>query len=130
MTVNELYKMSSLLIFETPDYDEDLKDSFPAILNRVLAEMVDYENQFRRLEKMPLLKVEDIPFYTSADDTRELPICEKLCRSVLPLAIKSGLLEEDGGKQAEAVLAYNMYAAGMMDMTPAVFEEVSAGGAE
>lgn len=130
MTVNKLYKMASLLMFETPDYDEDLKASFPAILNQVLAEAVDYENQFRRLRGQELLKIEDVPLYESADDNRDLPICETLCRGALPLGIKAVFLEEDGGKQAEAVLAYNKYVAALNDLTPAVFEEVQDDGSD
>lgn len=45
----------------------------------------------------------------------------------LPLGIKAALLEEDGGKQAEAVIAYNKYAAALYDLTPAVFMEVENG---
>lgn len=121
MTVRQLYCMSCALIFETPDEDDDLKAAFPALLAQALAEAVDYENQFRRLEQQPLLRVEDIPLYESADDESALPFHEVLCRGALPLGIKAALLEEDGGKQAEAVIAYNKYAAALWELTPAVF---------
>lgn len=124
MTVKQLYSLSSRLIFETPGDDEDLKDAFPSILNQMLAEAVGYENQFRRLEGKALLETGDIPLYETADDARELPFHETLCRGALPLGIKAALLEEDGGKQAEAVLAYNKYVAALNDLTPAVFEKV------
>ena len=127
MTVKQLYSLSSRLIFETPGDDEDLKDAFPSILNQLLAEAKDYENQFRRLEGKALLETGDIPFYESADDARELPFHETLCRGALPLGVKAALLEEDGGKQAEAVIAYNKYAAALNDLTPAVFMEVENG---
>lgn len=128
MTVNQLYRLSSMLIFEAPGEDEDLMDAFPHIVNQVLAEACDYENQFRRLEGGTLLRVEDIPLYESAEDTRELPFHEVLCRAALPLGVKAALLEEDGGKQAEAVLAYNKYAAALADLTPAVFVETAEEG--
>ena len=127
MTVRQLYAMSCALIFETPDEDDDLKAAFPALLDQVLAEAVDYENQFRRLQGKELLEVEDIPIYESADDTSVLPFTEKLCRGALPLGIKAALLEEDGGKQAEAVVAYNKYVTALSELTPAVFIPVDDG---
>ena len=124
MTVKELYSLSSRLIYEAPYDDDDLMDSFPSILNQILAEATDYENQFRRLEGRTLLKVEDIPLYDDPKDERQLPFCEKLCRAALPLGVKAAFLEEDGGKQAEAVLAYNKYVSALADLTHAVFVEV------
>lgn len=124
MTIRQLYEMSCALIFETPDDDEDLKTGFPYILNQILAEAVDYENQFRRLDGETLLRVEDIPLYQSADSNEMLPFHEKLCRAALPLGIKAGLLQEDGSKQAEAVMEYNKYITALNDLTPAVFIDV------
>lgn len=125
MTIRQLYEMSCALIFETPDDDEDLKTGFPHILNQILAEAVDYENQFRRLDGETLLRVEDIPLYQSADSNEMLPFHEKLCRAALPLGIKAGLLQEDGSKQAEAVMEYNKYITALNDLTPAVFMDVN-----
>lgn len=130
MTVRQLYKMSSRLIFETPDDDDDLKETFPDILNQILAEAVGYENMFRRLDGLPLLRVEDIPLYESADSTEELPFREILCRAALPLGVKAQLLEEDGTKGAESVLAYNKYLQALDDLTPAVFIEVNSDEAD
>ena len=130
MTVKQLYSAACRLIYEVPFDDEDLKDGFPAILNQILAEALGYENQFRRLEKMPLLKIEDIPLYESADDDSEIPFHEILCRAALPLGVKAGLLEENVNKGAEAAQAYNKYVTALSEITPAVFEELSAGGAE
>ncbi len=126
MTIRQLYEMSCALIFETPDDDEDLKTGFPHILNQILAEAVDYENQFRRLDGETLLRVEDIPLYQSADSNEMLPFHEKLCRAALPLGIKAGLLQEDGSKQAEAVMEYNKYITALNDLTPAVFIDVNS----
>ncbi|MDR3766622.1 MAG: hypothetical protein Q3Y08_06255 [Butyricicoccus sp.] len=123
MTVRQLYTLSSNLIYEAPFDDEDLSGAFPHILNQAIAESLDYENQFRRLEGQTLLKIEDVPLYDSAEDTSELPLHEILCRGALPLGIKAALLEEDGSRQAEAVLAYNKFVAALMDLTPAVFIE-------
>ncbi len=124
MTVKQLYSAACRLIYEVPFDDEDLKDGFPAILNQILAEALGYENQFRRLEKMPLLKIEDIPLYESADDDSEIPFHEILCRAALPLGVKAGLLEENVNKGAEAALAYNKYVTALSEITPAVFEEL------
>ncbi len=126
MTVRGLYEMSCALIFETPDDDEDLKAGFPHILNQILAEAVDYENQFRRLDGEKLLRVEDIPLYSSADSGEMLPFHEKLCRAALPLGVKAGLLQEDGNKQAESAIEYNKYISALNDLTPAVFIDVNS----
>ena len=124
MTVRQLYSLSCRLIFEIPDDDTDLKDAFPDILNQITAEAVHYENAFRKNDGTELLRVEDLPYYTSADDESELPFHEILCRGAFPLGVKAVLLEEDGSKQAEAVIAYNKFVASMQDMTPAYYAEI------
>lgn len=126
MTVKQLYQMASWMTLEAPDYDDDLKSAFPHILNQILAEALDYENQFRRLENMPLLKTEDIPLYDNADDERELPFHEILCRSALPLGIKAAFFEGESLLKAESVLTYNKYVSALQELTPAVFVEIGS----
>lgn len=130
MTVKQLYQMASRLIYETPGDDDDLMATFPHILNQVLAEALPYENMFRRAEGRTLLRIEDIPLYDSAEDGSALPFCETLCRAALPLGIKARLLEEDGSKQAEGVLAYNQYVQALSSLTPAAFVEVNGDEAD
>ena len=126
MTVRQLYEQGCALVYEIPDDDDDLKDSFPAILNQLVAVCLPYEQNFRqsRGEPVPALP----PLYTSADDESELPFVDEITRLALPYGVQSKFLEADDDKKAEAVLAYNKMMDALNTLTPGV--ETEMGGDE
>ncbi len=123
MTVRQLYEQGCALIYEIPDDDDDLKDSFPAILNQLAALCLPYEAMFRRARGQD---IPDLPLYTSADDDSELPFVDEIARLALPYGVQSKFLEADDDKKAEAVLAYNKMLDALNSLTPGVETEVIA----
>ena len=124
MTVRQLYEQSCKLIYEIPDDDDDMKESFPAILNQLVMFCLPNENQFRASQgKEPL---QTVPFYQSADDESELPFADKIVRLALPYGVQSKLLEADEDKKAESVLAYNKFVDALNSLTPAVETEMES----
>lgn len=124
MTVRQLYEQSCRLIYEIPDDDDDMKESFPAILNQLVMICLSNENQFRLSRgKEPL---QAVPFYQSADDESELPFADEIARNALPYGVQSKLLEADEDKKAESVLAYNKFVDALNSLTPAVETEMES----
>lgn len=126
MTVRQLYEAACALVYEVPDDDDELKEVFPAALNQLCEVCRAYENQFRAVNGAE--RLEAAPYYTSADDTAELPFVEPIARAALPFGVQSKFLEADDDKKAESVLAYNKFIDTLNSLTPAV--ETGIGGAD
>lgn len=128
-TAKDIYKAACRLIYETPNDDDDLKSSFPDLLEICLFEALPYENNLREVSGRPVLRADDIPkIATADDDTTVLPFDERILRLAVKYGVKSGFLEDDNSKKAESVICWNKFVDTLAATAPATFERVKEWG--
>ena len=124
ITAQRIYELACHGVFTAADDDEDFKQFSPAALNACMIEAIPYENQFRALGGRPLLTVDEVPDLEEIDDTEIDMFDQRIARLAFPYGIKAFLLEDDGGRKAEAVMYRNRFIETLNELQPAVFENV------
>lgn len=127
ITAQRIYELACHGVFTAADDDEDFKQFSPAALNACMIEAIPYENQFRALDGRPLLTVDEVPDLEEIDDTEIDMFDQRIARLAFPYGIKAFLLEDDGGRKAEAVMYRNRFIEALNELQPAVFEDIEAG---
>lgn len=125
MTVERIYEIACHGVFAAADDDEDFKAFSPAFLSSCMIEALPYENMIRQHEGRELLTAREIPDLTEIDETEIDLFDERIVRLALPYGLKAYLLEDDGGRKAEAVMYRNRFVETLQDIAPAVFEDLA-----
>ena len=112
-TAKDIYRAACRLIYETPNDDDDLKSSFPDLLEICLFEAMPYENNLREAGGKPALRADDIP---------------RILRLAVKYGVKSAFLEDDNSKKAESVICWNKFVDTLAGIAPATFERVKGWG--
>lgn len=119
MTVRECYEQAVAFLPEKPEENVEMQKFMVVWCNVLLAEMLEYENVFRRVNGKE--EFEHQPVLTGADEV--IPYNENLVRRAFPYGMARWIFRENEDVAASHEY-YNLYVFAAREATPVFFEEV------
>ena len=119
MTVKECYERAVSLIPEVPEDNTDMQKHMVTWCNVLLADTINYENIFRRVNKLAEL---DSPAKVFAQDD-EIPYNEKLVAMAFPYGMARWVFRENDDVSGSREY-YSLYVNALMEATPAEIVEI------
>ncbi|MBR3952567.1 MAG: hypothetical protein IKJ82_03000 [Oscillospiraceae bacterium] len=119
MTVKECYEIAVGFLPESPSDNTEMQKFMVPWCNVLLADSVNHENVFRRVNKIKEL---DKPLKVSAQSD-EIPYNEKLVSMAFPYGMARWIFRENDDISGSREY-YNLYAAALEEATPLEFTEL------
>lgn len=119
MTVKECYERAVSLIPEVPEDNTDMQKHMVTWCNVLLADTINYENIFRRVNKLAEL---DSPAKVFAQGD-EIPYNEKLVAMAFPYGMARWVFRENDDVSGSREY-YSLYVNALMEATPAEIVEI------
>lgn len=113
MTVKECYEMAVGFIPEVPEDNVDMQKHMISWCNVLLADTLNYENIYRRINKIEeLVKPSKVK-----DESDEIPYNEKLVSMAFPYGMARWIFRENDDVSASHEY-YQLYAVALSEATP------------
>lgn len=120
MTVKECYEQAVSFLPEVPEDNTEMQRHMITWCNVLLADSLNYENIYRRVNKTPELPK---PLKVAAQDD-EIPYNETLVLMAFPYGMARFVFRENDDVSGSHEY-YNLYAAALTEATPLEFSEVT-----
>lgn len=120
MTVKECYERAVSFIPEVPEDNVDMQKHAVTWANVLLADSLNTENVFRRVNKIP--ELDFAPKVSGEDD--EIPYNEKLVSAAFPYGMARFVFRENDDVSGSHEY-YQLYATALMEATPLELVEVT-----
>ena len=120
MTVKECYERAVSFLPEVPEDNTDMQKHMVAWCNALLGDTINYENIWRRVNKLPEL---DTPPKVKTQ-TDEIPYNEKMVAGAFPYGMAQFVFRENDDISSSREF-YNRYVTALAEMTPLEYTEIT-----